>query len=87
MPYLILVIGLMVGVYALIRFFAKAEPKQIRTFFRISIIAIHLMILLFFALTGRVAISIALFVLAIPFIIPYFKKKILSDNKENKSDE
>ncbi len=81
MPYLVLIIGTLIGLYALFLFFAKAQPNQIRAFFRIVIIIIYGIIMLFFALTGRIIISIALLVLAIPFAIAYFK------NKENKKED
>lgn len=87
MPYLILIIGLLVGIYALIRFFAKARPSQIRAFFRILIITIYFVILLFLALTGRIIISIALLILAIPFGISYLKGKMLSNKKDIKKDD
>ncbi len=74
MHYLILVIGIMVGLYALYRFFIKAEVSAIRTFFRICIIIIYAIILLFFAMTGRMIVSLGLLILGIPFAIGYFKE-------------
>ena len=84
MPYLILVIGALIGLYALFRFLTKATPSQIKVFFRIVIIVIYCVIMLFFALTGRIIISISLVVLAIPFAIAYFKGK---NKKEDKKDD
>ncbi len=84
MPYLILVIGALIGLYALFRFLTKAQPSQIKAFFRIVVIVIYCVIMLFFALTGRIIISIALVVLAIPFAISYFKGR---NKKENKKDD
>ncbi len=83
MPYLILIIGIIIGIFALFRFFVKATPKQIRKFFQIAIITIYSAILLFFALSGRIIISIGLLLLAIPFIIAYFKNKIIKRDKNN----
>ena len=89
MPYLILVIGMIVGIYALMRFFSKASPKQIKSFIHIVIIVIYCMIMLFFALTGRIIISIALLTLVIPFSISYFKgkKKERKDKGDNDDDK
>lgn len=74
MHYIVLIIGVLVGLYALYRFFIKAEVSAIRTFFRICIIIIYAIILLFFAMTGRIIISLGLLLLGIPFAIGYFKE-------------
>lgn len=75
MHYIVLIIGILVGVYALYRFFIKAEVSAIRTFFRICITIIYAIILLFFAMTGRMIVSLGLLLLGIPFAIGYFKEK------------
>ncbi len=82
MPYLILIIGLIIGIIALYRFFIKASPKQIRKLFLISIIVIYSAIMLFFALSGRIVISIGLLVLSVPFIISYYRNKNKDKNKD-----
>lgn len=83
MPYLVLVLGIIVGLYALYRFFIKASPEQIRNLIRYSVIIIYSLILLFFALTARIIISLALLLLSIPFIIAHFKGKAQKDNTQN----
>ena len=83
MPYLVLVLGLIVGVYALFRFFVKASPEQVRNLIRYSIIAVYILILLFFALTSRIIISIVLLLLCVPFVIAHFKAKTEEDNKQD----
>ncbi|PCI55992.1 MAG: hypothetical protein COB36_04140 [Alphaproteobacteria bacterium] len=83
MPYLILILGLIVGAYALYRFFIKATPEQVRSLIRYSIIIVYVLILLFFALTGRIIISLALLLLSIPFVIAHFKDKAQKDNKQD----
>ncbi len=87
MPYLILIIGLLTGLYVLFRFLTKAKPQQIKTFFRIVIIVIYCAIMLYFALMGRIIVSIALLTLAIPFIISYFKGKITHKNKKQDNNK
>ncbi len=87
MPYLILIIGAIVGIYALLRFFAKASPSQIKSFIRIVVIIIYIVIMLFFAMTGRIIVSIALLTLAIPFAISYFKGKKKEEGDKNDDDE
>lgn len=83
MPYLILILGIIAGLYALYRFFIKASPEQVRSLILYSIIIVHTLILLFFALTGRIIISIALLLLSIPFVIAHFKGKAQKDNEQN----
>ncbi|PCJ98610.1 MAG: hypothetical protein COA45_07785 [Zetaproteobacteria bacterium] len=75
MPILILIFGVLIGLYALYRFFIKATPEQVRSLFFYSIITIYGLILLFFAMTGRIIISIPLLLLSIPFIIAHLKEK------------
>ena len=84
MPYLVLALGLLIGMFALFRFFVNAKPEQIRDFIRASVVILYCGLLLFFAITGRIIISIALLVLAIPFVISYFRNKINKrDNNDN----
>ncbi len=75
MPYLILALGLIVGVFALYRFFIKATPAQIKTFFRICMLIAYTATMLFFAMTARIFISIGLLFLGIPFVIGYYREK------------
>ncbi len=86
MPYLILIIGIVIGIFALYRFLIKATPKQIRQLFLITIITFFSAIMLFFALSGRIIISIGLLLLAIPFIISYFRGKQKAKNSKKKKD-
>ena len=88
MPYIVLALGLIIGLIALFRFFSKASPTQIKIFFRATIIVIYCAIMLFFALTGRIITALALLVLAIPFVIMYFKNKLKNKkDKEVNSDD
>ena len=87
MPYLISVIGVLIGLFALYRFFIKASPRQIRLFFLICILTIFGTILLYFTLTGRILISIGLLVLAIPYVIMYFKGEMRSAKERKKHEE
>ncbi len=88
MPYLILALGIIASLYALYRFFIKASPEQIKNLLLCTISAIFCLILIFFALTGRIIISLALLLISIPFIISHFKSKSAKkDNKKKQDDE
>ena len=90
MPYLILVIGLIVGLFALYRFFINAQPEAIRTFFRVCIIIAYAAVMLFFAMTGRIFVSIGLALLGIPFVFSYYrikKQRRLENSSNNHDDE
>lgn len=81
MPYLVLAIGLLVGIFALYRFFINAPVEAIRTFFRTCIIIAYVAVMLFFAMTGRIYVSLGLLLLCIPFVISAYKAK-----KKDRSD-
>ena len=75
MPYLILILGLLIALYAFIRFFMNADPAQIKMLFTITGLTLFTFILLYFALSGRIIISLALLLLSLPFVISYLKAK------------
>ncbi len=75
MPYLILAIGLIIGVFGLYRFLINAPVEAVRTFFRICIIIVYVAVMLFFAMTGRIFVSIGLLLLTLPFVLSYYKEK------------
>lgn len=75
MPYIVLGFGALIALYAFYRFFVKASPHQIKKFFRLIVLLVYVGILLFFAITGRVIVSLGLLLLCVPFVISYFKNK------------
>ncbi len=83
MPYLVLILGVIAGLYALYKFFIKASPEQVRSLILYSVIVLYVLILLFFAITGRIIISIVLLLLSVPFVIAHFKGKAQKDNEQD----
>lgn len=81
MPYLILVIGVIIGLIAFYRFFTRATPAQVRLFFRVVIIILFIGVLLFFAFTGRIIISLGLLLLSVPIALKSYK-----ENKNKNKD-
>ena len=75
MPYLIFAAGIIIGVYAFLRFFMRANPAQIRQFFLTVFLAIYALFLLELAVTGRVVLAILLLLVLVPFIIMHYRRK------------
>ena len=60
MPYLLLILGLIIGAYALYRFFINANTKQIKAMFLTAAIAALVIALFFMAVTGRLPAALGL---------------------------
>ena len=75
MPYIVLSIGVLIGLFAIAVFFARASVAQIKTFIQIFLLILYTLTLLFFAISGRIQISLVLLVLGAPFLISYLKSK------------
>ena len=69
MPYLILVFGLVLGIYALYRLFKRASAQQAADAIRIIFIILMLVLCFFLALTGRVIPAIAIASALIPLVL------------------
>lgn len=75
MPYLLLVIGLLVGLYALYRFFMKANVEQIKSFLFAAITLVLCLALFILAITGRLPAAIAIVVAMWPIALGWWKMK------------
>jgi len=60
MPYILLVIGLILGLYGLYRFFLNADPHQMKAFFLVTVTVVICIALFFMAVTGRLPGALAL---------------------------
>ncbi len=69
MPYVLLALGLLVGAYALYRFFINANTQQIKALFLTAAIATLVIALFYMALTGKLAAALGLGAAIIPFVI------------------
>lgn len=83
MPYLILIFGFLVALFALYRFMVKANVEQVRFLFLVIFAVLYGGVLLFFALTGRIVISIGLLVFLVPFIVSHFRFKMRAKKDDN----
>lgn len=75
MPYVLLALGLLIGAYALYRFFINATTQQVRALFLTAAIATLVIALFYMALTGKLAAALALGAAIIPFVIAYFRER------------
>jgi len=85
MPYIVLGFGILLGIFAFYRFMVKASVDEVRFFFRLIAIVIYGIVVLGFALYGRIAISIGLLLLCVPFVISYYRGKM--KDKANKPED
>lgn len=87
MPYLILIIGLIIGAVALYMWFLNAETDKVKNAIRGVALAFYALILIFFAVTGRIIVSILLLVIAFPFLLAYIRdKKALDKDSDDQPD-
>ncbi|MGH1398474.1 MAG: DnaJ domain-containing protein [Alphaproteobacteria bacterium] len=75
MPYILLVIGLLIGAYTLYRFFMRANVAQIKALF-FAMVSVTLVIALFFmAITGRLPAALALLGALVSFALGYLRQR------------
>jgi hypothetical protein len=79
MPYLILVIGLIIGIYALYRFFLTANIAQIKALGLSVFTALIVISILILTLTGRFPAALALVMALLPFAVAYHRGKQQKD--------
>ncbi|MBX2834367.1 MAG: DnaJ domain-containing protein [Micavibrio sp.] len=68
MPYLLLVIGLLIGLFAFYRFFMNAKVRQIKALFLSVFLAAIAIALLVLALTGKLIAALALLIPLAPVL-------------------
>ncbi len=74
MPYILLIIGCLVGLYALYRFFVNAELRQIKAAFLVSALIVLCGALFFMAISGRLAAALALLIPIAPVVLGIIKE-------------
>ena len=75
MPYLLLVIGLILGIFAMYRFFLRAEVREIKALILAALIITICLALFVLAVTGRLPAAIAIVAALSPFVIGWFTNK------------
>jgi len=75
MPYIVLAIGALTALFAFYRFFISATPQEIRRVILYFLCMTYMLVLLYLAMSERIFIALGLLILAIPFVISYFRNK------------
>lgn len=75
MPYLLLLIGLIIGVYALSRFFLKAQPEDIKALIMAFMTISVCLALFILSITGRLPAAIAIISALAPFIMAHYSAR------------
>ena len=73
MPYLLLVIGILIGLYALYRFFINADIQQIKAFFLMSMVVVLCAALFTLAVSGRLPAALAILTAMAPLAAGWWK--------------
>jgi hypothetical protein len=74
MPYLLLAIGLVTGLYALYRFFLTANLHQIKALFMAAALLALCLAVFYLAVTGRLPVAAALLPAFWPFLRVFLRK-------------
>lgn len=75
MPYLLLIFGLILGIYALYRFFISADIHQIKALMLAAVTITICLALFVMAVTGRLPAAIALISALAPFILAWYTRR------------
>tara|TARA_B100002003_G_C13863698_1_gene422667 strand:+ start:199 stop:636 length:438 start_codon:yes stop_codon:yes gene_type:complete len=75
MHFLVLALGLLIGIYALSRFFMNANIQQIKSFILAAITITICAALFILAVTGRLPAAIAIVSALAPFIVAWYTDK------------
>ncbi len=74
MPYILLAIGCLIGLYALYRFFLNADVRQIKALFLSASMVTLSLALFYMAISGRLVAALGLVVALTPVILSIFKQ-------------
>lgn len=86
MPYLIFVFGILIGGYALFRFFLSSSPEDIKEFIANALLGLLVLITLFLAMTGKIIPALIVVVLCFPFFVKYYIRKSKNDDEDKSED-
>lgn len=75
MPYLLLFIGLLIGIFALYRFFINADVDQIKSLILSAFTVTVCLALFILAVTGRLPAAIAVVSAIAPFAVAFYTKR------------
>ena len=86
MPYLILLFGILLGLYGLYRFFMAANTRQIAALFGIAILLSICVAMFYLAVTGRLVAALGILAVIIPMALSWRREHMQAGNaQENKN--
>jgi hypothetical protein len=75
MPYAILIAGLLLGFYGLVRFAQKASPAQMRKLAEAGIILVFILVLLYLIITEKLGLVVVMLIAALPVLFARWRKR------------
>lgn len=87
MPFILLILGLVGGAYVFYRFFIGASVDEIKVLFRKVFLGLFALLLLYFAVTGKIGIAILLVLLCIPIAIAGYREKSKKTKQNLETDD
>lgn len=86
MPYLILAAGLLIGAFALYKFFLTASVEEVKSFFSGASLVALALLLIIMSLTGKLPAALVLLILFFPYIWKIVRRRIKGDAASPSSD-
>lgn len=75
MPYVILIAGLLLGLYGLIRFSEKATTGQMRKLAEAGIALVFILALLYLIITEKLGLVVVMLIAALPVLFARWRKR------------
>ena len=75
MPYILLVIGLLIGGFGLYRFLLKADMRQIKALFLVAALFTMIIALFFLTITQRFGAALGILAALFPFALSLYRTK------------
>ena len=87
MPYVLFIIGILLGLYGLIRFADKASTRQMKLLFETAIALVFILALLYLILSERLGLIVIWLLVALPFYVIRWRKRKLAQMGEKNDNE
>ncbi|HEY8190640.1 MAG TPA: hypothetical protein VIF12_08135 [Micavibrio sp.] len=75
MPYVILIAGLLLGLYGLIRFSEKATTAQMKRLLEASLVFVFILGFLYLIITEKLGLVVVMLIAALPVLFARWRKR------------
>jgi len=82
MPYILLIIGVLLGLYGLIRFADKASAAQMKKLMEALFALVLAIILLYLIVTEKLGLIVLWLIFALPFFLMIWRRRKLKETTE-----